>query len=158
MPDEWPTYGLLGMLAIALLTAAFTDIRRRKIDNKLNAAIAATAPLYWWAAGMALWPDVAIQIGFAVAVAALLIGLWSMKWIGGGDIKLLAALALWIPPIPYVTLLTVMALVGGVLTILIACFHIAARRKGKPVVPYGVAIAIGGLSALSIHHLPAGII
>ncbi len=36
-------YGLAGVLAIALLIAAFTDLRRRQIDNWLNAAIAALA-------------------------------------------------------------------------------------------------------------------
>lgn len=39
-------YGLVGLLAIALLYAAFTDIRRRQIDNWLNAAIALLAPVY----------------------------------------------------------------------------------------------------------------
>ena len=44
------SYGLLAALAIALLVAAFTDWRRRQIDNKLTAAIALTAPLFWLAA------------------------------------------------------------------------------------------------------------
>ena len=52
-------YGLVGALAIALLYAAFTDIRRRKIDNWLNLAIALAAPLFWWASGLSLWPGVA---------------------------------------------------------------------------------------------------
>lgn len=154
MPNDWLYYGLLGLLAIALLTAAFTDMRRRQIDNWLNAAVALTAPLYWWAAGYTLWPDVAMQFGFAVAVAAVLIGLWTLKVIGGGDIKLLAALALWIAPTSYLTLVVVMALAGGLLTVLIAAFHIAARRKGRPAIPYGVAIAIGGLWVLSLDYLP----
>ncbi len=50
-------------LAIALLTAAFTDLKSRRIANWLNAAIALGAPLFWWASGMALWPDVAMQFG-----------------------------------------------------------------------------------------------
>lgn len=158
MPNDWLYYGLLALLAIALLTAAFTDMRRRQIDNWLNAAVALTAPLYWWAADYALWPDMALQFGFAVAVAAVLIGLWSLRLIGGGDIKLLAALALWIAPASYLTLLIVMALAGGLLTVLIAAFHIAARRKGRPVIPYGVAIAIGGLWVLSLDHLPTHVI
>ena len=158
MVNEWLYYGLLGMLAIALLTAAFTDFRRRQIDNWLNAAIAMTAPLYWWAAGFSLWPEVALQVGFAVAIAAILIGLWSLRWIGGGDIKLLAALALWIAPGSYLTLIIIMGLTGGLLTILTAGFHIATRRKGKPAIPYGIAIAVGGLWVLGIDHLPAGIV
>ena len=46
MPDVDFQYVLLGGLAIALLVAAFTDIRRRQIDNWLNLGIAATAPLF----------------------------------------------------------------------------------------------------------------
>jgi prepilin peptidase CpaA len=45
-------YGLVGALAIALTIAAITDIRRRQIDNWLNAAIAHGAPLFWWASGL----------------------------------------------------------------------------------------------------------
>lgn len=158
MPKEWLYYGLLGLLAIALLTAAFTDIRRRQIDNWLNAWVAATAPLFWWSAGLALWPEIALQIGFAVAVAAVLIGMWSLRWIGGGDIKLLAALALWIAPTPYFTLLIVMALTGGILTMVVAGFHVAAKRAGRPKIPYGIAIAVGGLWVLGFHHLPNGFV
>jgi prepilin peptidase CpaA len=40
------SYGLLGALAIALLIAAVTDIRRREIDNWLNGVIALGAPLF----------------------------------------------------------------------------------------------------------------
>ena len=158
MVNEWLSYGLLGMLAIALLTAAFTDLRRRQIDNWLNAAVALTAPLYWWAAGFTLWPEMALQFGFAIAVSAVLIGLWSLRLIGGGDIKLLGALALWLTPETYLTLIIIMGLTGGILTVLIASFHVARRRKGKPAIPYGVAIAAGGLWVLSTQHLPPGIV
>ncbi|MFN5820871.1 MAG: peptidase, partial [Novosphingobium sp.] len=61
MPNVEFQYVLLGALAIALVVAAFTDIRRRQIDNWLNAAIALGAPLYWWASGLSLWPGVAWQ-------------------------------------------------------------------------------------------------
>ena len=158
MVNEWLYYGLLGMLAIALVTAAFTDMRRRQIDNWLNAAVALTAPLYWWAAGFTLWPEVASQFGFAIAVSAVLIGLWSLRLIGGGDIKLLGALALWLSPGTYLTLIIIMALTGGILTIVIASFHVARRGKGKPAIPYGVAIAVGGLWVLGTAHLPAGLV
>jgi prepilin peptidase CpaA len=48
------SYGLLAALAIALLVAAYTDMRRRQIDNELNAIIALAAPLFWWASHMGL--------------------------------------------------------------------------------------------------------
>ena len=56
------SYGLLIALAIALVVAAFTDIRSRTISNWLNGAIALGAPLFWWSSGLALWPDIALQI------------------------------------------------------------------------------------------------
>ncbi|HTM94836.1 MAG TPA: prepilin peptidase [Croceibacterium sp.] len=148
-------YALLGALAIALLWAAFSDLRERTIANWLNAAIALGAPLFWWAAGLALWPDVALQLGIALAAFALLAGLFALGAMGGGDVKLLTALALWIPPLLFVQLLIVMALVGGVLTILFSAWHIARRRRERLAIPYGLAIAFGGLWVLGTNYWPA---
>lgn len=152
-------YALLAALAIALLCAAFTDLRSRTIANWLNAAIALSAPLFWWASwqagDMTLWPGVAYQIGVAVAAFALLAGLFAMGAMGGGDVKLLTALALWVPPLLFVNLLIVMALVGGVLTIVCAAWHIARRQRDRLAVPYGVAIAFAGLWVLGTNYWPA---
>ncbi|KPL69649.1 peptidase [Erythrobacter sp. SG61-1L] len=155
MDDASIQYGLLAALAIALLVAAFTDIRSRQIANWLNAAIALGAPLFWWASGLALWPGVAIQLGVAVACFAVLAVLFALRAMGGGDVKLLTALALWIPPTQFLTLLIVMALVGGVLTIVFGAWHVARRQRDRLAVPYGVAIAIGGLWVLAANYLPA---
>jgi len=74
---------------------------------------------------------------------------------GGGDVKLLTALALWIAPLPFLRLLIVMALVGGVLTLFIGAWKIARRRRNEISVPYGVAIATAGLWVLGTSYLPA---
>lgn len=154
MLDDYLHYGLLVGLAIALLVAAFTDIRRRQIDNWLNAGIALAAPAFWWASGLSLWPGIALQLGVALAAFALLAGLFALKMMGGGDVKLLTALALWIPPLPFFQLLVVMALVGGVLTIVVGSWHIMRRQRDRIAVPYGVAIAAGGLWVLGTQLLP----
>ncbi|NVD45464.1 A24 family peptidase [Qipengyuania atrilutea] len=156
MPDGIFQYGMVAFLAIALLVAAFTDLRRRQIDNWLNLAIAVTAPLYWWASGLSLWPDVAIQFGFALAVFAVLLGIYALRAMGGGDVKLLVALSLWIQPALFFKLLIIMALAGGLLTILMGVWHVTRRRKSKLVIPYGVAIAVGGLWVLGTEHWSAG--
>lgn len=148
-------YALLAGLAIALLIAAFTDLRNRMIYNWLNAAIALAAPLYWWASGMVLWPDLAIQLGFAIGVFAVLAILFALRIMGGGDVKLLTALALWITPMLFLQLLIVMALVGGVLAITMGAYHVARRQRDRLQIPYGVAIAIGGLWVLGMHYLPS---
>lgn len=148
------SYGLLVGLAIALVIAAFTDMRRRQIDNWLNAAIALTAPAFWWASGLELWPGVAIQLGVATAAFFILAGLFAMKVMGGGDVKLLTALALWVPPFVFMQLLLIMSLAGGALTIVLASWHIIRGERDKIKIPYGIAIAFGGLWVLWANYLP----
>lgn len=146
-------YGLLGALAIGLLVAAFTDIRRRQIDNWLTATIALGAPLFWWAAGLTLWPGVGIQIGVAALTFAVCAALFAMRQMGGGDVKLLTALALWILPAAFLKLIIWMAFIGGFLTIVVGFWHIARRRKDRIAVPYGLAIASSGLLVLGTQSL-----
>lgn len=145
MLQEHLHYGLLGALTIALLVAGFTDLRSRRIGNWLNAAIALGAPLFWWAGGLDLWPDIAQQLGVALATFAVCAGLFAVRMMGGGDVKLLTALALWIPPAAFLKLVVIMALAGGVLTIIFGMWHIMRRRRDRIAIPYGVAIAFGAL-------------
>lgn len=154
MLDDPFKYGLLAGLAIALLVAAFTDLRSRQIGNWLNAAIALGAPLFWWAGGLSLWPDVALQIGVAGAAFLVLAGLFAIGAMGGGDVKLLTALALWIEPGWFVQLLFVMAILGGVLTVVFAAWHMLRGRKERLAIPYGVAIACAGLWVLTAQYWP----
>lgn len=147
-------YVLLAGLAIALLFAAYTDWRWRKIANWLTAAIALGAPLFWLTSGLELWPGIAIQIGMALAAFAALAGLFAMRMMGGGDVKLLAALALWIAPSDYLTMLIVMAIAGGVLTLFIGVWNVIQRQPGKLSVPYGIAIAIAALWILGVNYVP----
>ncbi|MDZ4307582.1 A24 family peptidase [Allopontixanthobacter sp.] len=155
MLSEYFHYGLLIALAIALLVAAFTDIRRRQIDNWLNAGIALGAPLFWWSSGLSLWPDVALHLGVALAAFAILAGLFALRMMGGGDVKLLTALALWVKPDWFLELLIIMALLGGALTVVMGAWHVARRQRGRLAIPYGVAISAAGLWVIGVHYLPA---
>ena len=156
MLDDPIKYGLLAALAIALLVAAVTDLRSRQIGSWLNGGIALAAPLFWWANGLALWPDVALQLGVALGTFAVLAALFALKAMGGGDVKLLTALALWIEPMLFLKLVIVMALVGGVLTLVFGAWHIMRRQREKIAIPYGVAIAMAGLWVLGTSYLPSG--
>lgn len=163
MPNIEIQYVLLGTLAIALVVAAATDLHRRQIDNWLNAAIAIAAPAWWWASGMDPWPDMAIQLGLAIITFAVCAGLFAMRAMGGGDVKLLAALALWITPAWFLKLILMMSLLGGLLTVILALWHGLRRRRERLAIPYGVAIASAGLWALASQFvfpaqsaLPAG--
>lgn len=155
MLDDPIKYGLLALLALALVTAAFTDLKSRTIGNWLTGAVALGAPVFWWASGMSLWPDVAIQLGLGLVTFAALAVLFAIRAMGGGDVKLLAALALWIQPAWFLQLLVIMALVGGVLTIVFGAIHMIRGQRERLAIPYGVAISVAGLWVLSSHYMPA---
>ncbi len=145
------------LLAAMLVVAAASDLRARIIPNRLNLAIAVTAPLAWMGGGLALWPDIAWQVAAAAAVFAAFAALFFIGGIGGGDVKLIGALALWIDVRLLLSLLFVMALVGGGIAAVMLVRHRLSRSNATPEVPYGVAIAAAGIWALHqqyINHLP----
>jgi prepilin peptidase CpaA len=72
---------------------------------------------------------------------------------GGGDVKLAAALALWFPPRVTLHFLVLMSIAGGVLTLGLLVWHRVKEREGRPEIPYGVAIAFGGLAILAQRFL-----
>jgi len=143
---------LLAGLAALLVAAAVIDARTFTISNRLNVTVAELAPLYWLSAALSL-PDIAIQLAAGVAVFTILAGAFYAGMMGGGDVKLAAALALWFPPGVTVKFLVLMSIAGGVLTLGLVGWHRARRREGRPQIPYGVAIAFGALAILAQRFL-----
>lgn len=134
----------IALLAAAMLVAAIGDWRTRTIPNWLNGTIAVLAIPFWWSVGLGLWPGVALQIGLAAAVFGLFAIAFRLGAMGGGDVKMAAALALWLPFAGVVKLLAVMSIAGGVLTVAMLAAHRMAKAAGQPEIPYGIAIAFGG--------------
>ena len=153
MLNETITDALVVLLALMLVWAAVVDVRTFTISNKLNLAIALMAPLFWWATGVDLWPDAAIRVAVAVGVFILFAIAFQLGAMGGGDVKLAAALALWFAPGDTVRLIILMSLAGGLLTLVVLGVHRARKKEGRPEVPYGVAIAFGGLWLLAQRFL-----
>ncbi len=147
------TLALLGMLAATLVWIAVVDVRTYTISDRINLAIALLAPVYWLSAGVPLWPDAAIRLGIGVAVFLLFAGAFYMNVMGGGDVKLAGALALWFTPYETLKLIVIMSIAGGVLTLIVVGIHHARKKTGRPEVPYGVAIAVGGLWLLAQRFL-----
>ncbi|WP_309662825.1 prepilin peptidase, partial [Sphingomonas sp.] len=108
---------LLGLLAILLVVAAVIDVRTFTISNALNLTVALLAPIYWLSIALPLWPDVAIQIAVGAGVFVLLAGAFYAGLMGGGDVKLAAALALWFSPVSTLKFLILMSIAGGVVTL-----------------------------------------
>jgi prepilin peptidase CpaA len=144
---------LLIGLAAALVVAAVIDIRTFKISNRFNIGVALAAPLFWWSSGLSLWPGVGIQLIGAALVFALLMGAFMIGMMGGGDVKLAAALALWFPPLGTLHFLMWMSLAGGLLTLGLLVAHRLRQRPGRPGIPYGVAISSGAWVVLAQRFL-----
>ena len=151
--DSAISLGLMVILGLLMIAAAISDVRSRTISNQLNAAMALLAIPFWIASGLAFWPDVAIQLGAALLVFLLFAGLFAMGAMGGGDVKMIGAVMLWIPLPLFLPMLMVMAIGGGLLSAAML-IHMKLRPSERPVeVPYGVAIAAAGLWALHQHYL-----
>ena len=150
-------------LKIALLLYVATiDIATRLISNEICLALA----LLGIAGQLASPTQIAQSLIAAAILLLLLLVIYQRRWIGGGDVKLLVALAVGLPLTGVVELLTITALAGGVL----ALVHLMMRLLPDPTLvpagsslvrrvyaierwrnlrhaplPYGVAIACGGI-------------
>jgi len=141
-------FALLAMLAVLLVVAAVGDLRRRIIANRLNLAIALLAVPWWLAVGLSPG-GIAVQLATSLLLLLFFAGCFALGWMGGGDVKLLAALGLWLPVAQVAQLLVWMAIGGAVLA---AAMLVGQRRlcaSGPLEVPYGVAIAGAALLVLT---------
>jgi len=136
---------LLALLVALLVAAAVVDLKKREIPHVVVIAIGVLAIPFWWSTHLSLWPDVALQLGVALLVLFLFTLAFMRGWMGGGDVKLLAVLALWLPWQAVIALLVIMSFAGGALTIATVIHHRMKKAGGAPEVPYGVAIAFAGI-------------
>ena len=132
---------LLALLFAALAAAAAEDFIRLRISNITCAVVFVTAIVAAILQGFSLdlWQNGAV---FAVL---LLCGtlLFAAGKIGGGDVKLLASLGLWVNISAGVWLLSTTLLAGGVLALIyIAVRHLRGGANSKGI-PYGLAIVAG---------------
>ena len=144
---------LVAILAAMLIVAATGDLRTRTIPNWLNAAIALGAIPFWYASGLSIWPEVALQIAVAAGVFVLFAIAFHLGAMGGGDVKMVAALALWLPLGAVIKLLVIMSLAGGLLTVAMILRDRISKPGKQLEIPYGVAIAFGGFWLIAERFL-----
>lgn len=156
--------GLLVTGAALLVMASLHDLVARTIPNWLVGALAVLGIVLRALTGSLLGGVVAGLVVFVLAAIC-----WRRGWMGGGNVKLLAAAAIAVPPSLVLSFITAVALCGGVLALL---YLVAGRmvapppasrprsllaralrveqwriRRGGPL-PYACAIAAGGLFIL----------
>ena len=141
---------LIAIFLLSLVAAAVVDIRHRRIPNTLVIAIALSGVVAFVSTGHAalLWQPL------LVAVAILIIGMpmFASGWLGGGDVKLLAASASWFTASAAVQFVAFVLLAGGVLALIALAWRMARGRKSPRQadagLPYAVAITSGAFAQL----------
>jgi prepilin peptidase CpaA len=163
---------VLVALPALLAAAAGWDMASFTIPNRLQIALLVAFMLFVAATGMNLS---VLGWHLLAGLAGLLIGfgLFAAGWIGGGDAKLFAAVALWLgfrDMMPYAIVASVF---GGVLTIGLLVMRgwplppflarypwVLRLHDRKAGIPYGVALAAGAFMLLpqtEIFRLAAGV-
>ena len=145
MTSETLAYATLGGLAIALLVSIYTDIRYRLIFNKITIAIALGAPIFWLASGGFNLTDIGLHLLTAAITFSVFATAFHFGAMGGGDVKLFAALALWFHWVEVIRLILFASIIGAAVTLIFLAIHTWKRREGRARIPYGVAIALSGL-------------
>lgn len=129
------------LVMLLLVAAAAQDVVERRISNWLCAAVLIAAA----AAAMAVGPGVALWQNALLVAAVVVLGLplFAAGWLGGGDVKLLAAVASWADLASILPLLALIFIAGGAVALLSLAVRRKALSKAAKGVPYGVAIALG---------------
>src|SRR4051812_33714283 len=125
-------------LVVTLSWAIVTDVRARTIPNLAPAVITVL-----WSRHLPLeggWDKVPADLIGAASVFAVGFASWRCGLLGGGDVKLLSALALWAGGPPLVPFVALTALAGGALAVVWL-----ATRSLRPLLPVPALIALGRL-------------
>ena len=159
---NWIAPAAGGLEILLLLYVAMIDIATRLIRNEICLALALLGIVSQFASPV----QVAESLVAATILLVLLIVIYQRGWVGGGDVKLLVALAIGLPLMGMIQLLTITALAGGVLALVHLMMRLLPHPKLAPAgsslvrrvyvverwrhlrhapLPYGVAIACGGI-------------
>jgi prepilin peptidase CpaA len=139
---------LAALVVALLLVASVTDAHSRIIPDWVNLAIALLALPFWWVTHLTFWPGIVLQLAIAAGVFTIFFGAFWIGQMGGGDVKLLTALALLLPPLDFLDAFVGTAMVGGILTSVQLVRH-TVRADGRAFEnPYGISISIGAIIAL----------
>jgi prepilin peptidase CpaA len=140
-----------------LVAAALNDLCVYRIPNWLVIAIVALYPVFVISTELQI--DWLLALAGAAGAFAIGFALFSFGVMGGGDVKLISATALWAGPTHLIEFLFVTAIIGGLMSIIMvtparlalaSAFDTIGLHRPREillanVLPYGVAIAFGGV-------------
>ncbi len=125
--------------------AALTDLRERRIPNWLTGGAAALYPVYLLLSPVPVAWASALALSLLVALVGL--ALFTRELIGGGDVKLIAAVTLWAGLDHFAAFALVTALTGGMLGLVSLWYHRWGRLIEAHLAGFGLATAGGRAGA-----------
>ncbi len=151
----WIEWATIAVIVVGMIW----DALRLRIPHSVCIVILALMPV-WGLLQPASVPWLGHLLGFAVTFAVGFV-LWRLRWFGGGDVKFLAAIALWIGIRDLGFFLVVVSLLGAALAVVLLVLRAAygtlprgtpegaagttpLLHKGDPV-PYGIAIGLAAI-------------
>ncbi len=151
-----------GMLFLPLLYAAIQDFRAMRIANWISVLIAAGFALF--AATHWQMLNFSMHLLIAAVLFAITYGFWLLGWLGGGDVKLITAVGLWLGPVYAFPFIVMLAVSSSLLSIgLLIVRRWAAGRDmsgyspsmqriagiaGTGACPYGIPICLAAFATL----------
>jgi prepilin peptidase CpaA len=161
-----PSAPLLALVLVLLAMAAWRDIATRTIPDTVSLLLVIAGVLWRTLNGVAaVWSS----SGMALLLFMLLLAAHARGMLGGGDVKLMTAIAVGLSPFDCLRFIIATAIAGGVLAItyLVISYQLRGRNRAahssflnrvaaieswrirrRASLPYGVAIAAGGAFVL----------
>ena len=149
---------LFAIFPAAMVFAAASDLLTMTISNRISLALVAAFVLLAPVVGMDL-AAFGLHVAAGAVVLAVTFALFAFGWIGGGDAKLAAVIALWLGLDHTLEFVVTASVYGGLLTLALLSFRGAVlpafavrqpwvqrlhdKRSG---VPYGLALAAAALT------------
>jgi prepilin peptidase CpaA len=140
--------------------SAASDLLTMRISNYISIALIVGFGVFAFAAGMS-WSAIGWHLTCAALMLTVGFGLWMVKIMGAGDVKLIASTSLWFGFMQTVEYALWFSLLGGLLTVGLLKFRsqpapdfivrtpwLFRLHNPKEKVPYGLAL---GAAALAIY-------
>ena len=151
------------LYVLCIFYGVLSDARYLVIPNWVSAVLVVSFLPY----GLLFWPDFDLLSHLIIAVIVLCFSfvLYKLNWIGGGDLKLLTAVSLWMGPAHIASFIMLTTLLGALLSLFVIAVRWAAnvhrslsseklptivrRWLDEGVCPYGIAIGVAALAMVS---------